>query len=100
VLKSKVLVVDDDDSIRAVLDYNLKEMGHDAISAARAEAGWEVFQMEAPDLVITDVRMAGMSGLDLSTCVLSSRDLWKLARHVRDEIRDGSGSNSSRPQRG
>jgi two-component system NtrC family response regulator len=60
-----VLVVDDDDSIRAVLDYNLKEMGHDAISAARAEAGWEVFQREAPDLVITDVRMAGMSGLDL-----------------------------------
>lgn len=64
-LKRKVLVVDDDESIRAVLDYNLKELGHEVLSASSAEVGWEVFRSESPDLVITDVRMAGMSGLDL-----------------------------------
>ncbi len=63
--KKKVLVVDDDEAIRAVLEYNLEEAGLEVISASDAEAGWKLFRAEAPDLVITDVRMAGMSGMDL-----------------------------------
>jgi len=65
VQKKKVLVVDDDEAIRAVIEYNLREAGLEVISAANAEAGWETYRRDAPDLVVTDVRMAGMSGLDL-----------------------------------
>ncbi|MBI4583533.1 MAG: sigma-54-dependent Fis family transcriptional regulator [Planctomycetes bacterium] len=63
--RKKVLVVDDDEAIRAVLEYNLQESGLEVVSAPDAEAGWKLFQGDAPDLVITDVRMAGLSGMDL-----------------------------------
>ncbi len=61
----KVLIVDDDESIRAVLEHNLNELGLSVAAAESGEKGWELFQSEAPDLVITDVRMTGMSGMDL-----------------------------------
>jgi len=72
VLKRKVLLVDDDEGIRAVLEYNLKEVGLDVISAPSAEGGWKLFRSDAPDLVITDVRMAGMSGMDLLSRIRSA----------------------------
>ncbi len=71
-LKRKVLLVDDDEGIRAVLEYNLKEVGLDVISAPSAEGGWKLFRSDAPDLVITDVRMAGMSGMDLLSRIRSA----------------------------
>jgi two-component system NtrC family response regulator len=65
----KVLVVDDDESIRTVLEFNVKELGFEVLAAENAEKGWEVFKRDRPDLVLTDVRMEGMSGLDLLAAV-------------------------------
>jgi nitrogen regulation protein NR(I) len=60
-----VLIVDDDPAIRQVLEYNLEQEGYAVRQAGSAEEGWESFAAQEPDLVITDVRMAGKSGLDL-----------------------------------
>jgi len=61
----RVLVVDDDESIRAVLGFQLEELGLDVTLAASAEEAWKLFEGDSHDLVVTDVRMSGMSGLEL-----------------------------------
>lgn len=62
-----VLIVDDDDSLRRVLEYNLREDGYRVVTAADGAEGLRTFQSASVDLVLTDVRMPDMDGLDLLT---------------------------------
>ncbi len=59
----KILVIDDDESLRRVLEYNLAQEGYAVLTAASGEQGLELLKKEGADLVVTDVRMAGMDGL-------------------------------------
>jgi len=59
-----ILVIDDDDRLRKSFDRLLKEEGYKVISAASGEAGLDVFKKVIPDLVILDVRLPGMNGLE------------------------------------
>jgi DNA-binding NtrC family response regulator len=61
----RVLVVDDDPAIRETFERNLSRWGYAVSSAASAESALASLQQIDPAVVITDVRMAGMSGLDL-----------------------------------
>jgi two-component system, NtrC family, response regulator len=63
--KPKVLIVDDDASQRRLIEFWLKEEGYAAFTATDGVAGLHDFEQQAPALVITDIRMPGMSGLDL-----------------------------------
>ena len=60
-----VWVVDDDQSVRWVLEKALKQANMDARGFERAEHLLEAFESETPDVLITDVKMPGMSGLAL-----------------------------------
>jgi len=60
-----VLILDDDDSLRRVVEFTLEEAGYKVFAAADAEAGLKVFARERPPLVITDIQMPGMSGYDV-----------------------------------
>lgn len=62
-----VLVVDDDESLRRVVEYNLGEEGYRVLTAADGAAGLRAFQDASVDLVVTDVRMPDMDGLELLT---------------------------------
>jgi len=64
-VKAKILVIDDDTSLRRVLEYNLQEEGYDVRSASSGEEGLYLFGQAQPDLVITDMKMSGMDGLML-----------------------------------
>jgi DNA-binding NtrC family response regulator len=64
-LKSKILVIDDDTSLRRVLEYNLQEEGYEVQTASSGEEGLYWFGQSCPDLVITDMKMPGMDGLML-----------------------------------
>lgn len=59
----KILVIDDDASLRRVVEYNLQEAGYQVLSAAGGEEGLRLFAEEAPGLVITDMKMPGMDGM-------------------------------------
>ena len=62
---SRILVVDDDASILETFRGHLQDQGHTITTAGSAEEALNRLSASEPDLVITDVRMAGMSGLDL-----------------------------------
>ena len=65
--QKSVLVVDDDDSLRRVVEYNLTEDGYRVVTAPDGAAGLRAFQDGSVDLVLTDVRMPDMDGLELLT---------------------------------
>ncbi len=65
----KILVIDDDISFRRVLEYNLQEEGHEVLTAASGEAGLALFDEQQPTLVITDMKMPGMDGLQVLKAV-------------------------------
>lgn len=68
-----VLFVDDDESLRRVVEYNLREEGYRVFTAADGAAALKVFQDESIDLVLTDVRMPEVDGLGLLTRLKAMR---------------------------
>lgn len=63
--KASILVVDDDESQRRLIEFWLKEEGYSVVAAADGSSGLQTFEDKAPSLVIADIRMPGLSGLDL-----------------------------------
>ena len=63
--EASVLVVDDDHSQRTLLQSFLSAHGFRVCSAESAEDALELIESESVALVVTDVRMAGLSGLDM-----------------------------------
>ncbi len=101
--RKKILVVDDDPACVALIRSGLSSAGFDVIAAQNGEEGFGKLGSEKPDLVITDVMMPGMTGLDflvrlkaradlthIPVVVMSSREsfkdffpAWQVAHFVR-----------------
>ena len=64
-----VHVVDDDDAIRRALTMLARSAGHEARAYESAEAALEALTPDSAGCVVTDVRMPGMSGLDLQAAL-------------------------------
>ena len=64
-MSARILVVDDDKNLTKVVKYNLEEEGHTVLTASTAEEGLGVLESEDIDLVLTDIRMPGMGGMEL-----------------------------------
>lgn len=61
----RILLIDDDDSLRRVTEYNLTSAGFEVETAASGLEGMARFKEQHPDLVVTDVKLGDMNGLDL-----------------------------------
>ena len=73
---SKILIVDDEVHIRALLEQTLEELedeGVEILTASNGAEGLELIQQEAPDLVFLDVMMPQMNGYDV--CRTVKKDL-------------------------
>jgi two-component system response regulator AtoC len=64
-LSGSVLVVDDDMAVRTMLAALLKQQGHTVSTATSADEVLRILESQPPDLLISDVQMPGMSGVDL-----------------------------------
>ena len=64
-LTKTVLLADDDESLRRVLEYQLAEAGYRVLIAGDGAAALEIFTGREIDCVVTDLRMPRLSGLDL-----------------------------------
>jgi len=60
---AKILVIDDEQGIRNLLDTLLRRKGYDVVLAESGRKGLEVFRRERPDVVVLDLKMPGMDGL-------------------------------------
>src|SRR6266853_2649442 len=67
--KAAILVVEDEAKMRRLLELQLGEEGFIVHSASDAEAGLQLLVREKPDLVVTDLRLPGMSGLEFLQAV-------------------------------
>jgi two-component system, NtrC family, sensor kinase len=62
---SKILIVDDEQAIVRLLSMSLKSDGYDTCTASSGEEALDVFENQSPDIVVTDIKMPGMDGLEL-----------------------------------
>lgn len=62
---NKILVIDDDQSIRKTLTNYLKKQNYEVLSADNGISGIEIAKNEIPDIVITDIRMPGADGFEV-----------------------------------
>ncbi|MBP6334572.1 MAG: response regulator transcription factor [Bacteroidia bacterium] len=67
-IKRKILLVDDEPDILEFLNYNLKNEGYEVFLAANGKKGIEIARKEVPDLIILDIMMPEMDGIE--TCRL------------------------------
>ncbi len=63
--KHKILVVDDEHLIRWSLEQNLKKQGYEVTTAGSGEDALRLLQDEAPDLMLLDVQLPGMNGMEV-----------------------------------
>src|SRR5919199_148857 len=63
--KSRILVIDDEAAIRDSLRMMLEYEGYEVVGAATGQEGLVLAEREAPDLVLLDVKMPGMDGLEV-----------------------------------
>src|SRR5215471_15053033 len=59
-----ILIVEDEPKMRRLLEISLGEDSHTLHTAPDAETGLKIFQREAVDLIITDLKLPGMNGLE------------------------------------
>ena len=64
-----ILVIDDEEDIRELLCYNLKKEGYDVYSAENGEKGLALMITNKPDLIILDVMMPGMDGIEVCEAI-------------------------------
>ena len=88
---AKILLVDDDQNLREVVAYILGEAGHEVALAGGGEEGLRRFTADRPDLVLTDVRMPGLDGIELLRRIRAAED--------SDTVLDGGGSNKGQGAR-
>jgi DNA-binding NtrC family response regulator len=60
---TKVLVIDDEQGIRDLLDVLLRRKGYNVVVAENGQEGLKVFRRERPDVVVLDLNMPVMDGL-------------------------------------
>ena len=64
-MKQKILIVDDEQDIRDVLALTLADLGYDVLTAEEGEEAFGLFQKDSPPIVVTDIKMPGMDGIEL-----------------------------------
>jgi signal transduction histidine kinase len=62
---SKVLLIDDEEPIRKVMGLYLRSKDYEVITAADGQKGLELFEQERPAIVLTDIKMPGMDGIEV-----------------------------------
>lgn len=80
-----ILVVEDSLDIRRLLDHILGQAGYKVVVVKEGHAGWAAFQKLQPDLVLLDVNLPGLSGLEICRRIKETSDTPVIMLTVRAE---------------
>ena len=62
---SKLLIIDDEEGIRKVLAVSIASDGYEVFTASGGEEGIALFKKESPSIILTDIKMPGMDGIEV-----------------------------------
>jgi DNA-binding response OmpR family regulator len=85
---TKVLVVDDEPTVREVVAGYLRRDGHDVAEAADGNTALDLLEADPPDLVVLDMMLPGVNGLDILRRVRSTSDIPVIMLTARAEEAD------------
>jgi len=71
----RILIVEDDNDFRAALETMVRLEGHDVHLATNGETGLAQAQVKKPDIILTDIEMPGINGLDFVRKIRADADL-------------------------
>jgi len=86
-MAERVLIIDDEAQITRVLRAAVSAQGYDVRAANDPEEALHLFEEWAPDLIITDLMMPGMTGIDICRAVRKKSKIPILVLSVRDQER-------------
>lgn len=81
-----IMVAEDHEDILYVLKRALERAGHEVVTATDGAAAWEAVRLHRPDVVVTDVDMPRMNGLELCRAIRADPEL----RHIPVVLASGS----------
>jgi len=87
-MAQRILVVDDEQSIRTIVEYALKDAGFDVVTVGRGDDAIHVVEREAIDLVVLDVMLPGMDGLEVCQKIRAERNVPIIMLSARGEELD------------
>jgi len=63
---ARVLIIDDNETMREGMAATVRRMGHEVVTAASGADGLALLRKQGADFVITDLKMEGVGGLEVS----------------------------------
>jgi len=72
---NKIAIIDDEEDIREILSYNLQKEGFQVFVAENGKQGIELCKNEKPDLILLDVMMPGMDGIEVCETIRNTSGL-------------------------
>ena len=94
-VKTKILLVDDDDTLSRLFQYNLNKEGFECITAPDAKSGFEKAKSIHPDIIISDIMMPEIDGFEFRKMLLKEEGLkgvpfvFLTAKGEENDILDG-----------
>ncbi len=94
-MKKRILVAEDEQDIQELLEFTLRYGGYDVICVSNGKEAWEATQKLHPDLVLLDILMPVMSGLEACKLIKTSPETEKIpvvfltAKGQKSEINEG-----------
>lgn len=76
---AKILLVEDEEDLRQVVEFNLSHSGHDVVTAANGAEGLRLVRKERPELVLLDVMLPDITGLDVCRQIKTDPELRNIA---------------------
>ena len=90
-MAARILVVDDDDSLRELLRMHLTSAGYEVSTAADAISAGYLVLKSPPDLILSDVNMPHMDGFEFIAALKSDRTLPNIPVIFLTSVEDGDG---------
>ena len=90
-MSAKILIVEDEPAIRELLAFNVTQAGLQALCAEDADSAWRQIRNNAPDLILLDWMLPGISGVALAKQLRAdahTRDIPIIMLTARGEERD------------